>query len=82
MTRQSPQGNILSESGVFTKIAHPFKIERSNAMQKIKTTLTILIFILICIAGLSLAADYYSSAAPHLSQQQNLIVVLGLIRAG
>jgi hypothetical protein len=42
-------------------------------MQKIKTTLTILIFILLFIAGLSLVNNYYSGPVPHISQQENLI---------
>jgi hypothetical protein len=71
--RQSPAGNILITRSVFTKIGHPFKKERSAAMQKIKTTFTLLIFILLFIAGLSLVTNYFSSPISHISQQENLI---------
>lgn len=42
-------------------------------MAKLRTTLTILIFILLFIAGLSLVNSYYSSSPHHVSQQENLI---------
>ncbi len=42
-------------------------------MQKIKTTLTILIFILLFIAGLSLVNNLYSGSPTHISQQGSLI---------
>ncbi len=79
MMRQSLWGNILSMRSVFTKIAHPFKNERSNVMNKIRTTLTILIFILLFIVGLSLVTNYYSSPSPHISQQENMILYQYLI---
>jgi hypothetical protein len=44
-------------------------------MAKIKITLTILIFILLFIVGLSLVNSYYSSSPRHISQQENIIVV-------
>jgi sensor histidine kinase regulating citrate/malate metabolism len=45
-------------------------------MQKIRTTLTILIFILVSIAVLSMVSSYYASYPPHISQQENIAPAL------
>ncbi len=44
-------------------------------MAKLRTTLMILIFILLFIAGLSLVNSYYSSSPHHISLQNNIISV-------
>ncbi len=44
-------------------------------MAKIRTTLTLLIFLLLFIAGLTLMNSYYSNPSPHLSQHHNNITV-------